>query len=833
MISKIDRNGNTTAYLYDAHDRLISQTVTGAGLTTKDNQVFYTYDNNDNQLSMKDGTGLTSRTYDELNRVITKSVPGMGTSTFLLDQTTGLTAGFVSEVTTDVKGNVTTKVYDKTNRLSEVKDGDTLQASYAYFADGSQQQVTYASGAKEIYAYYKNNQLKSLDNYQGTTLLDTYTYTYDNADNQLSKTEKVNGVEKGTTNFDYDVLNRLQKVTEPNGKITEYTFDQSGNRLSENTTLGAAITLISYGYNEQNRLLGIVEIKSIGETQQVNYAYDNNGNLINKTTEIRKKVDPGNLPTPTFGLFIYGQSNPNPRIADVLEGVARYEYDGFNQLIKTATGSSGAIYAYNGDGLRVKKTADGVTTSYLYEYDKVVLETDGNGKKMARNLYGLNLVSRTMGSDKYFYLYNGHADVTALITPSGVIASSYEYDAFGYVTNTTGTVSNPIRYAGYQYDEESKLYYLNARHYDPQLARFLTEDTYRGQANDPLSLNMYTYVHNEPIMYTDPTGHAATSSNATVLLKDVVKEGYSGSISWNNTEKVATIIINGQSVRIKADGKDAAMVNGRVIIKPETLDKLYNNNNVKTKGNTYISTTATVNTIMTKIIEKGEKTVTNSIINNYKPSNEISKIINDVVGNKSINLEQINSLLNITKFECQGSACVQFENLTTDQYADSYLQKSTDKSINWGLTGTSTLADIIPFVGNGKSLIEVFTGKDLVDGNKLSSVDKWITVAGIILPEIKIIKRGKTAKKLFEVSGKGDKISNTVNDVKEYLGPGAKTITNNSGDKVFISADGTKRVRFDINNPSPHNNPHAHVEELVNGKWVKSGQIYPTDVPHN
>ncbi|MFC5404400.1 RHS repeat-associated core domain-containing protein [Cohnella soli] len=75
------------------------------------------------------------------------------------------------------------------------------------------------------------------------------------------------------------------------------------------------------------------------------------------------------------------------------------------------------------------------------------------------------------------------------------------------VTNENETVSNPIRYAGYQYDKETKLYYLNARYYDPKLARFLTEDTYRGQANDPLSLNIYSYVSNNPIKYTDPTGH--------------------------------------------------------------------------------------------------------------------------------------------------------------------------------------------------------------------------------------------------------------------------------------------------------------------------------------
>ena len=53
---------------------------------------------------------------------------------------------------------------------------------------------------------------------------------------------------------------------------------------------------------------------------------------------------------------------------------------------------------------------------------------------------------------------------------------------------------------------------------------------------------------------------------------------------------------------------------------------------------------------------------------------------------------------------------------------------------------------------------------------------------------------------------------------------------NKAGDKVFINKAGTWRVRFDINNPSPHQNPHSHVEELTSGKWLKSGPIYPTDV---
>lgn len=507
--TKTDRNGHTTTYAYDIHNRILAQEVTGEGLVAKDNSIFYTYDNNSNQISMRDGTGTTSRSYDELNRVISKSVPGLGTSTFLLDQTTGLAAGFMMETTTDVKGNITKKIYDQVNRLAEVRDNNTTQATYTYNDDGSQRQVIYASGAREQYTYDKNNRLTRLENYQGSNLLDQYDYTYDKANNQLTKTEKVAGVAKGTTNNSFDALNRLQSVTEPSGKKTEYTYDASGNRLTEKVTIGTSTSLTNYTYNEQNRLLLTEQVKSFGETQIEKYSYDNNGNLINKSVDIIKAVDPNNPPTPTFGVFIYGQENNNPRISDVVNSVAMYQYDGFNQLIKMGTGTNGATYAYNGDGLRVKKTAGSTTTAYLYEYDKVVLETDGKGKQTARNLYGLNMVTRTMGAETYYYMYNGHSDVTALLTTAGIVASSYEYDAFGNVTNKTGEVSNPIRYAGYQYDEESKLYYLNARFYDPKLARFLSEDTYRGQVNDSLSLNLYTYAHNSPIRYFDPTGHAA------------------------------------------------------------------------------------------------------------------------------------------------------------------------------------------------------------------------------------------------------------------------------------------------------------------------------------
>ncbi len=75
-----------------------------------------------------------------------------------------------------------------------------------------------------------------------------------------------------------------------------------------------------------------------------------------------------------------------------------------------------------------------------------------------------------------FYLYNGHADLTALMGENGNIMASYRYDAFGNIIEHTGIDSN-ITYAGYQYEKETDLYYLYARYYDSKIARFMTEDT--------------------------------------------------------------------------------------------------------------------------------------------------------------------------------------------------------------------------------------------------------------------------------------------------------------------------------------------------------------------
>lgn len=112
-----------------------------------------------------------------------------------------------------------------------------------------------------------------------------------------------------------------------------------------------------------------------------------------------------------------------------------------------------------------------------------------------------------------YYQFNGHGDVVGLVDEQGTPLNTYTYDIWGGPVETEETVPNVMRYAGEYWDETTGLQYLRARWYDPGTARFIGEDTYEGELGNPLSQNIYTYVHNNPLIYVDPSGNYCVSQN--------------------------------------------------------------------------------------------------------------------------------------------------------------------------------------------------------------------------------------------------------------------------------------------------------------------------------
>jgi RHS repeat-associated protein len=190
-----------------------------------------------------------------------------------------------------------------------------------------------------------------------------------------------------------------------------------------------------------------------------------------------------------------------------------YGYNNWDELSQFATGGIAYQYQYDPEGLRAKKESTSGTVRYhLDNNGRVIAESDASDQITAQNIWGHKALARKVNGAYYYYIYNGHGDVVQVLDVNGIVVNSYSYDEWGNITSKTETIENPIRYAGEYYDEESGLYYLRARYYDPTTGRFISEDSNEGNVTNPLSLNLYTYCTNNPIIYVDPSGNESVGT---------------------------------------------------------------------------------------------------------------------------------------------------------------------------------------------------------------------------------------------------------------------------------------------------------------------------------
>ena len=153
-------------------------------------------------------------------------------------------------------------------------------------------------------------------------------------------------------------------------------------------------------------------------------------------------------------------------------------------------GSAQWSFTYNADGLRTQRTGfvtdptTGVTTNRTYNYTYLGgqlthMTVDGHTMYFTYDASGTPL-TLTYDGLKFYYITNLQGDVTAIVNGNGQEFVRYTYDAWGNVTATGSATNlryyNPLRYRGYVYDEETELYYLQSRYYNPEMGRFINAD---------------------------------------------------------------------------------------------------------------------------------------------------------------------------------------------------------------------------------------------------------------------------------------------------------------------------------------------------------------------
>ena len=252
-----------------------------------------------------------------------------------------------------------------------------------------------------------------------------------------------------------------------------YTFDAAGNRLTK--TKDAVQT--SYSYNDANRLLQAVTGQST-----TTYTWDTRGNLT------AKDVD-GNATT-------YGYSLTDDDKLTEVNGAPAFRYDADGRKFKL------------GDG----------ETLQQYDGERVLRETPGQSAMgdTRTHVYGLQLlrtyvVPPMMEPPQHlFYHFDGQGSTRALTDENGNVAATYVYDAYGNLVASTGTASTAYKYVGAERYREAGygLLWVGSRHYDPEVGRWTTEDTWLGDPYRTLSVNRYLYCEGDPVKLTDPGGNS-------------------------------------------------------------------------------------------------------------------------------------------------------------------------------------------------------------------------------------------------------------------------------------------------------------------------------------
>lgn len=555
-LTTVSQGSQTRSFSYSSLSRLLSATNPESGT------ISYEYDNNGNLTEKTDARSIeTDYSYDALNRVTTKTYS---------DSTPDITYTYDDPNIANSKGRLTkvdnsfSKTeytgFDLLGRVKKSKqttDGTVYnEMEYIFNLSGALIEQKYPSGRVVKNILNQNGDLsivqsKKNANYGYFNYAHHFTYTAAGA---------VSSIQLGNGRWESTLFNsRLQPtqialgVTQNTTNLLDLDFSygttaNNGNVLSQTInvpTVGsyAGFTAVqTYTYDSLNRIKDATENLTPSGGSSVNtwkqtFQYDRYGNR-----SFDEGSSGGNYLTTslTRGCSTSGY-NPNGicdkkkvnpvfastnRIAQNQDGTNDYLFDDGGNTTKDASGntfiydaenkqievknlSSVTIgqYWYDGDGKRVKKyvPATGEITIFIY---------DASGKMVAE----YSTITTSQQDAQVSYLTNDHLGSPRIITDeNGAVTSRRDFMPFGEEiassqrTTYLGYATDNIRqkFTSYERDIETDLDFAQSRMYANRLGRFTTTDPImlkKERMADPQRINLYSYVRNNPLIFTDPKG---------------------------------------------------------------------------------------------------------------------------------------------------------------------------------------------------------------------------------------------------------------------------------------------------------------------------------------
>lgn len=480
----------TTRYTYDADGQLMRIVAPDGASTT------FLYDVVGRLQTVQTADGPISHTYGatgQLEQIVTPQV----TLGFTYDGELTTAARWSGAMTGEVRYHYNPDLllsriqvnnqpvldlrYDADELLTQVGELQITRSQAHGFVTGAtlrntSDMVTY-NGFGEIASYLAMT--------NGERLL-AVNYTYDAVGRITQRSEELAGT---TTRYgyEYDLLGRLVRVTHDGKTLATYDYDANGNR----TGLTTPSLELTASYDEQDRLI------SYGDT---NFTYTASGDLHTRTQN--------------------GQTTT-------------YRYDTLGNLRSVAL-PDGREVSYLIDGLnrRVGKQIDGVTVQRFLYLDQLhpVAELDDANNLVSLFVYGSDGDTPTymVRQGAPYRIFSDQVGSPRLVVnaTTGEVVQRLSFDVFGNVVEDTHPGFQPFGFAGGLADLDTGLVRFGARDYDATVGRWTSREPLFFEGG---SANLYTYVNNDPVNFTDPTGEAIPLLAALALVWMLVEAGMTAS----------------------------------------------------------------------------------------------------------------------------------------------------------------------------------------------------------------------------------------------------------------------------------------------------------------